>query len=464
MNQNTILKKSMLATVLSLSWPCILEQLFTTIIQYVDTAMVGQIGAAASATVGLSMPVGWLITSPMIAAGTACLIVVSKALGEGSTDKIRAAANQTFIIILVLSVVEGVVTLGVSPFFPDWMGAEKAIHKDASIYFAVICAPMFFRTMITVGGMVIRATGDSKTPMVINVLMNLLNIMINYFLINPAHSLKLGNLTLNVPGVGWGAVGAGVATAISFIFGGCLMLVAFYRKPQLGFAFKTLRYCPNTMSDCIRLATPLGITRVITCAGYVVFTGMVSGLGTVAFAAHSIANTAESLFYIPGYGMQSAASTIAGFAWGKNDKKLFFSAVKTSVCVVLFLMSVSGALLYILAEPLMRFFSNDPEVIRLGVKVLRIVSLTEPLFGAGVVLTGLYNGVGITKFPLVVEVSSMWIVRILFTYICVNYLNHGLVEVWYCMVANNVVLALVFGIRMLLPGVFREAKESPQDY
>jgi len=460
MKQNSLMKKSMLATVLALSWPCILEQLLTTIIQYVDTAMVGQTGAAASATVGISMPVNWLIMSPMIAAGTACLVVVSKALGEEKTERIRIAADQAFIIILILSVVEGVLTLAASPFLPIWMGAEVAIRKDASIYFAIICAPMLFRTLISVGGMVIRATGDTKTPMVINILMNLLNIMINYFLINPSHSITVADISLEIPGAGLGAIGAGIATAIAFVFGGILMLIAFCRNPRLGFKIRNLRFHPKTMSDCVRLAMPLGVTRVITGAGYVVFTGMVSGLGTVAFAAHSIANTAESLFYIPGYGMQSAASTIAGFAWGKNDKKLFFSAVKTSICVVVFLMSISGAVLFVFAEPLMHFFSNDPQVLRQGAEVLRVVSLTEPLFGAGVVMTGLYNGVGITRFPLIVEVGSMWIVRILFTFICIHYFDLGLLAVWYCMVANNIVLALVFGVRMLLPGVFREAKEQ----
>lgn len=463
MYQSSIMRKSMLATVLALSWPTILEQLLTTIIQYVDTAMVGQIGATASAVVGLSMPVGWLIISPMIAAGTACLVVLSKALGEGNTEKVRTVANQSFIIILILAAVEGIITLAVSPFFPAWMDAEETIHRDASLYFAIVCAPMFFRVMITVGGMVIRATGDTKTPMLINVLMNLLNILINYFLINPSHTVIIRGRELYIPGTGWGAVGAGVATAISFVFGGTLMLIAFCRNQRLGFRFKKLRYHSGTMSDCIRLAMPLGITRVITGAGYVVFSGMVSGLGTVAFAAHSIANTAESLFYIPGYGMQSAASTIAGYAWGRNDRKLYFSAVKTCVLVVTVLMSLSGGFLFLFAEPLMDFFSNDREVIRQGVQVLRIVSLTEPFFGAGVVMTGLYNGVGITKFPLVIEISTMWIVRILLTYICVNHLGCGLVAVWYCMVANNIIMTVIFAVRMFLPGVFREAEEQPKN-
>lgn len=461
MQYNTILKKNMLVTVLALSWPSILEQLLTTIIQYIDTAMVGQSGAAASATVGLSMPAGWLINSPMIAAGTACLVVISKAIGNGDIDRVQAAANQSFILILALAAIEGVVTLGISPFYPALMGAEQAIRREASIYFAVICAPMLFRVMITVGGMVIRATGDTRTPMVINVLVNLLNILLNYFLINPAHTVCIGEFMLSVPGAGWGAIGAGVATAISFVLGGSLMFIAFCKSPHLNFKIKGLRYHSKTMSDCIRLGLPLGLTRVITGTGYVVFTGMVSGLGTVAFAAHSIANTAESLFYIPGYGMQSAASTVAGFAWGRNDRKLYYEAVSVCVGVVVFLMCVSGALLFVFAAPLMRFFSSDPEVICLGAEVLRIVALTEPLFGAGVVMTGLYNGIGITKFPLVVEVGCMWLVRIAFTYLCINHFGLGLSAVWYCMVANNILLALIFGVRMLLPGVFREAREQP---
>jgi len=460
MDKSGIIKKSMLATVFALAWPTVLEQFLTSIIQYVDTAMVGHINAEASATVGLSSSIGWLVGSPMSAAGIAALVTVSKAMGQGDMERIRKAANQAFIMAMVLGVVEGIITLSISPFFPTWMGADEAIHRGASLYFAIICLPMLFRTMIIIGGMVIRGAGDTKTPMVINLTMNLFHVAMNYLLINPTHPVSIGKISFMFPGAGLGVIGAGVASCLSFIVGGSLMFVAFCRNKRLGFKLKTLRYDREVMKSCIKLAIPVGATRVLSTAGQVVFASMVSGMGTVTFAAHTISNTAESLFYIPGYGIQTAASTLAGFAWGRNDKKMYKDVVKITIAMVFIIMSVSGGLLFTFSEQIMRIFSENEEVIALGARVLKIVAVSEPLFGTGVVMTGLYNGVGKTRFPLLVEGSCMWGIRILFTFLCVNVFHLGLEAVWCCMVANNVMIAIIFCVRMCFPGVFEETKPA----
>lgn len=449
-----IIKKNMLATVFTLAWPTVLEQFLTSIIQYIDTAMVGHISAEASATVGLSSSIGWLVGSPMSAAAVGALVIVSKAMGEGDLDSVKKAAHQAFLMALILAVAEGAVTLLCSPYFPAWMGAEESIRREASLYFAIICAPMLFRTMIVIFGMVIRATGDTKTPMKINLLMNAVNVGLNYFLINPSHTISLFGKCIKVPGAGWGVLGAGAATAISFVLGGSLMFAAFCRSSVLNFQLKKLRYDKIVMAKCVRIALPVGLTRVIGCIGQVVFTGMVSGMGTVTFAAHTVAITAESLFYIPGYGIQTAASTLSGYAWGRKDKKMFFDTVKITAIMVFLIMGAGGGILFAFSEQIMGIFSENEEVIALGARVLKIVALSEPLFGVSIVMEGLYNGAGKTRMPLIIDGMCMWGIRILCTFLCVKVFHLGLTAVWCCMIADNVCKALFFSIRMALPGVF----------
>ncbi len=457
--QDSIMKKNIWRTVWALAFPTILEQLLTTVLQYVDTAMVGHVNAQASAAVGLTASVGWLINSPMSSAAVGCLVIVSKAVGENNRKKVEAAADQALLLTLMLGVVEGALALASAPFIPVWMGAEEEIRRDASVYFAIICLPMIFRAASVILGMVIRATGNVRTPMLINLAANGANAVLNYLLIYPSHSLSAGGVRLTVWGAGMGAIGAGIATAISYLLAGIGMYIAFRCSKVLNGRHMP-KYHKSVMYACVRLALPVAMTKMVSCLGYVTFAGMVTGLGTVTFAAHTIANTAESLFYIPAFGMQTAASSLAGYAWGKGDHSLYKKFSLRCIGGIFILMALSGGLLYLFAEPIMSFFTKDREVIRQGAAVLRIVAPSEPLYGIAVVIEGLFNGVGHTRFPFLVECCCMWGVRILSTYLCVAVFGLGLDAVWYCMVADNVCKAAAFAVRFTLPGIFRAKTEK----
>ena len=191
----------------------------------------------------------------------------------------------------------------------------------------------------------------------------------------------------------------------------------------------------------------MALTRVGTCLGHVVFASQVTRLGTTALAAHTLAITAEEAFYIPGYGMQSAASTLCGNALGAGDeKRLRDTTVLMSVACGL-LMAGTGLVLFLIPGQMMRIFTQVPEVISLGETVLRIVAVSEPLFGIGIILEGAFDGMGNTRVPLMTSVSTMWLIRILCTFLCVR-AGLGLEAVWSCMVAGNLVNTF------LLMGIF----------
>ena len=180
-----------------LSWPTIMEQALQTIVQYADTAQVGAIGANASAAVGLTTTMMWLINSPMFALGMGVLSCISRSIGAKDEHRAREAAMQSVLITVVLGLVLGAITLAISPFLPGWLGAAQEIQRDASLYFAIICAPMIFRASSIIFGSVLRATGNTKTPMLINTVMNLLNITLNFLLINSPQVWKLGPFSLS---------------------------------------------------------------------------------------------------------------------------------------------------------------------------------------------------------------------------------------------------------------------------
>ena len=197
------------------------------------------------------------------------------------------------------------------------------------------------------------------------------------------------------------------------------------------------------------MGTPVLGTSMVSCFGYVVFAGLVSGMGTTVFAAHSIAVTAETIFYVPGYGLRSAASTLIGNARGEGNKKKLKTVGILSVLLTVAVMCVSGLVLFFGAHLLMSLFTPSRPVVDLGAEMLRLVALSEPFFGLMVVLEGIFYGLGRTRYSFIVETVGMWCIRILFTFLCVRYWGLGLKAVWYCMIADNVCKAILFAVPFL---------------
>ena len=300
--------RGMVGEIVALSWPTVVEQALQTVVQFADSAMVGRIGAQASASVGMTTSVTWLVNAPLFAMGVGVLATIARASGAGDTDTAKRAASQSILLALILGIAVGVLTVGISPFLPGWLGADHALHADGSAYFAIICAPMLFRASIVIFGSVLRAVGDMKTPMAVNLSVNAINVVLNYFLIYETHAARLGALSLTIPGAGLGVTGAAVATAISYVVGGIAMFLAMLHNRKVSPRGLGLRLDRRIMGDCVRIGAPVALSRVGACLGQVVFSSQVTRLGTTALAAHSLALTAEQAFYIPGYGMQAAAT------------------------------------------------------------------------------------------------------------------------------------------------------------
>lgn len=440
-------KKELFLAIVTLAWPTLLEQMLQTLVQYIDAAMVGRIGADATATVGMSTSVTWLVNGPLFAMGIGFMAFISRCMGAKSYKDVKRASVQSVLVTMVAGVVVGVLTLLISPVLPVWMGVEEKIRHDASLYFAIICLPMLFRSAIIIFGAVLRAVGDTKTPMLVNVCMNIVNIILNYIFIYDTRMIQIAGKNVKMFGFGYGAVGAGIGTAVSFVVGGILMTIALYKNFYVSPKGCKIRPERTILAPCIRVGLPVAMERMATCLGHVVFASLVTGLGTVAFAAHSIALTVEQAFYIPGYGMQTASATLAGNAIGANDQKRLQALTRMLITMILVVMTASGALLFLFAPQLLSIFTKEHEVIALGTVVLRMVAVSEPMFGVLVILEGIFNGVGDTVKPFYYALFSMWGVRVFLTFLCVHVFHLGLYAVWGCMIANNVCLGSLFIIR-----------------
>lgn len=434
----------MLPTIVALAWPTMLDQLMQTAVQYVDTAMVGSLGTAATAAVGATATVNWLVGSTISAIGVGFLAFISKAHGAKEYDRARHAAAQAVLTVLIVGALFTALTLALSPFVPTWMQVDPAIRPLAARYFFILYTPMLARTATIVFGTILRAAGDTKTPMRVGIVVNAVNVTLNFLMIYPTRSLSIGSLTVRLPGAGMGVIGAATASAIAFAVGGVLMTVALLRHPLISPRGYRLRPDRSILAPCLRVAAPNACQRFGTCLGYVVFAAMVNSLGGVATAAHTIANTVESAFYIPGFGMQTAAATLAGNAYGARDEQKLKDLAKMILLLEVFLMILSGGLLLLLAPHMMSIFSRDAQVILLGATVLRMVAVSEPFYGVSIVVEGMMQGMGKTVMPLICNVTGMWVIRIVGTFIVTQIFDFGLVGAWACMITHNLALFAVF--------------------
>ncbi len=430
----------MVPTIFSLAWPTMLEQLMQTAVQYIDTAMVGSLGTQATAAVGATSTVNWLIGSTISAMGVGFLAFVSQACGSGDTKKAGRASSQAVLATLVVGTLFTVLTLSLSGMVPVWMQVVPEIRELAATYFFILYTPMLARAATIIFGTLLRAVGDTKTPMRVGVWVNVINVVLNFLLIYPSRRIW----GIPIPGAGLGVIGAAVASAVAFAAGGIAITIALWRHPLITPRGQSLKPDWSVLKPCLKVALPNALQRFGTSLGYVAFAAMINSLGDVATAAHTIANTVESAFYIPGYGMMTAAATLAGNALGARDQQRIRDLGKMILMIEVCLMVLSGGLLFLFAPDMMGLFSKDTQVILLGSVVLRMVALSEPFYGVSIIIEGMLQGMGKTMMPFVCNIIGMWGVRIVGTFLCTQLLGMGLVSAWACMIAHNLLLFCLF--------------------
>ncbi len=430
-----IKRRENLQSLLVLAFPIVLEEILSTLLQYVDTAMVGRLGARATASVSLTSTVNWLIYSFFSSFAIALGAIISKALGEKNYKRIKEASTLSFSLSIVLGLIICLLATTLSPFIPKWMNASVDIQKDASSYFFIISLAIPFRAFIILAASAMRAIKNSKTPMYINLSANILNIGLNYLLIYTA-SL--------------GVTGAALATLISYALASVVIAIIWKKMEIISYEKNYIIPDKALIKETFTIALPAVATNATSCFGHIVFASLVSSMGTIVFAAHSIALSAETIFYVPGYGLRGATSTLIGVSVGEKDEDKFKVIERQSMILTILMMSFTGLLLFLFARPIMGFFTPDEEVIREGASILKLIAFTEPLFGLMIVSEGIYYGLGETKYTFYIETIGAWGIRILFSLIAIKVFNVNLFGVWICMALDNSFRALGLAIPLFM--------------
>ncbi|MDO4191949.1 MAG: MATE family efflux transporter [Erysipelotrichaceae bacterium] len=435
---------ALIPVIFTLAWPTMLEQFMSVAVQYIDTAMVGSLGTYATAAVGSTTTVNWLVGSTISAMSVGFLAYISQAKGAEDYDRVHKASAQSVLIVLIAGILFTVVTASLSQMVPVWMQVDPSLRQIAGQYFLILYLPMLFRAATTVFSTVLRAIGDTKTPMKNGVIVNIANVVMNFLLIYQPRTLHIFGLSVPMWGAGMGVIGAAVASALAFVLGGILITVKLFRQPEVSPLGWSMKPDKEVLVPCLRIALPNMLQRFATSFGYVIFASMINSLGGLSTASHTIANTVESAFYIPGYGMMTAAATLTGNAIGARDRERLKQMPVMIIFCEVSMMIISGTLLFLFAPDMVSVFSHDPDVIALCSKVLRMVACSEPFYGISIVIEGMLMGAGQTKVPFILNVSGMWCIRILGTFLCIHVFHLGLISAWVCMISHNMAVFVCY--------------------
>ena len=426
----TMTQREKLNLIVQLSIPSILAQLSATVMFFIDASMVGHLGAKASASIGIVESTGWLMGGLASAVNMGFSVQVAHFIGANDFEGARRVLRQSLICSLVWSILLSITCLAISPFLPYWLGGSAEIASDASLYFAIIGLCGIFFQMEGLAGSMLKCSGNMKVPSMLNIGMCVMDVVFNYLFI---YILDLG-----VMGAAMGTGLAELVTAILMLYFLLIKSDMLHLKGHPG-SFKPKS---DTIGTAFKIGAPMGLQHILMGGAYVVSTYIVAPLGTVAIAAHSLAITVESLCYMPGYGIAEAATTLVGQGIGAGQRTLTRSFAHLSVGLGIIVMTLMGILMWIFAPQLMTLMSPVDEVIAVGTSILRIEAWAEPLFAAAIVCNGVFVGAGDTLKPAIMNLLSMWGVRLTLAWYLAK--DYGLKGVWMAMATELTFRGIIF--------------------
>lgn len=415
---------------LSLAIPAILAQLSSVLMQYIDSAMVGRLGANPAASIGLVSTSTWILTGFSMAVITGFSVQIAHACGAGDFQRARTALRQGLFSVLAFSLCIGLIGVVISGPLPRWLGGTEVIRAEASAYFRIFAAFLPVGMAGFAASAMLQASGNVKIPSITYITMCVLDVVFNYIFI-----YRLG---MGVVGAAWGTGLAEVLTA-------CFVLwYVTTRSPELKIIHEKGAFIPrrDSLKTAFGITGPLWLQNIVMRGAYVMSTIIVAPLGPVSIAANAFAITAESFCYMPGYGLEEAATTLVGQSLGARRKELARRFAWTTIGMAVAIMSVLAVAMYVFAPQLMGILSNDPEVVALGAKVLRIEAFAEAMYAVSIVGFGACAGAGSTMVPTVLNFGSMWLVRIVLALFLTPV--YGLVGYWIAMCVELNVRGLLY--------------------
>lgn len=422
--------KQKLKVILALAIPAMVENILQTIVGFVDTLFVSKLGLNEVTAVGVANAVLAVYIAIFMALGVGTSSLIARSIGAGDINKAKVIARQSTYISAAFGLLFGLITLFFSEPLLRLMGAKSDVLADSITYFRIVATPSVFISLMFIFGSILRAAGDTKTPMKVSWWINVIHIVLDYVLIFGIFGIE-----------GLGVTGAAWATVAVRIIGTLALFYYIKRSKTISFNLFGTHSKDDTVS-ILRISAPAAIERLIMRLGQVIYFGLIVKIGADTYAAHTIAGNIETFSYMPGYGLAIAATTLVGQSIGaKKVREAYQYGMITTIVAVVF-MSFIGVVLFFLSPWFPTWFTTEPNAVDMVVTALRIDSFAQPALAVGLVLAGALQGAGDTKSPMYSTVIGIWVIRVLGVYILGIQLEMGIAGIWLSIAIDLYVRAI----------------------
>ncbi len=449
----TMGRSDMLSLIISLSIPSILAQLTNVMMFFIDQAMVGSLGAEAPAAIGLVESTIWLFGGLSGAVSMGFSVQAAHFIGANDFVKARQVVRHGILTCLAVSMVVMLTATLISQPLPYWLGGGEDIAGDASTYFLIFAMAVPFMQMNNLAASMLKCEGNMRVASALSVTLCVLDMLFNFFFIFPTRDIHFSLFTLHfslsVPGAGLGVMGAALGTATAFVLTAVVQgWFAFVRSPILAVrrVGEPFRLVTGYLKNAVKIGVPMALQSGLMSGAQIVSTMIVAPLGNFSIAANTFAITAESLCYMPGYGIGDAATTLVGQSKGAGRLELCRSFAWMTVGLGMAVMALMGVVMYVFAPEMMGLMTPVAEIRTLGTEALRIEAFAEPMFAASIVAYCVCIGAGDTLKPAIMNLFSMWCIRLSMAWWLAR--DYGLQGVWFAMAVELTFRGIIFLIRL----------------
>lgn len=418
--------------ILKLAGPALVEYFLMTFTGIVNMIMVGSLGAEAITSVGITNQPIFFVQAAFMSLSVGTTALVARCTGAGDINEAKAAARQSIVATALLGLVVTLPQVMMAHSIVKWMGAEPGVLEMATRYMQVIVSGTIATVIPLTCSAILRGAGDCRTPMTLNILMNVLNAAFGFTLIYGYFGMPR-----------LGVTGAAVGTVMARTIASVLFLARLYNpRSVVPLSIRESHRLDFGIIDRImHVGIPTAIEQFIMRGGQTMFARTVASLGTLAYAAHQLTVNAESLAFNPPMAFQVAATTLTGQYLGAKRPDAAERAGYENLKMSLILMAGIGTMCYVFAPQIMRMYTNDADVIAMAVPNMRLFSVALPGMAMYFVLVGALRGAGDTKWPLYMSIFSMWLVRVMMSHVLAIRLGLGLRGAWMAMVLDHCVRA-----------------------
>lgn len=432
--RDLILNGNLLSVILTLAIPIVINSFIQTMYNLTDTYWISNLGNDEMASITIVTPVQNIILNFGTGITTAGSILISQYLGAKEDRQANIMARHIYLCSMIFSFVCATLCFLATPGIVSWLGATGDVYNYGRIYLQIVIVDMPLLFTINMFTSVYQSQGDTVKPMLLNLLGVIINLILDPLLIVVFHM---------------GVRGAAIATLTAKIPGALIALWALTRKDRLiTLTYKDFHFEKEKFRSILKVGLPTAIGGSTMQFGFLLMSRNVLKYGSVATAAYGIGNKINGLISLPSNAMGSATATIVGQNVGANQKDRAEAGYKLARRIAVIFLLVGGFILSrrFVAEPVVRIFAKDPDVIYHATNFLSLMAIccwTNGIYNSTV---GLFQGSGHTMITMAVDASRIWIFRFLTLYIGEEILHLGVASVWWSVVISNATSALIMYI------------------